>query len=368
MKKQIVGSAFVISLIVLIVCLDRLVVLGFPSLSGSILVVSAIALIIVIASLVVIKMEERTNDKAKHSLKDKIILIVSNTCSGSILDTLIVLTFIAFAAWIPDSVSDFIKEGTWEYLSRPFIYIVGLIVMIWGKPGIYVMDKNIPDENRHLLLTGISNISIIGDKGKLNVVPLIKPFEKYKDIETVVVLLSDGVLCDISCLNDTRLKSVGEPLQNILRNYRDTIVDLGIGDRKLEKKNKEVEDALEAFLKGCIKACYPEYYGNKELVFVFSSPVDCNKFKDCNEECFDILNYAMQGGGKRRRYDDDEVIVNTTPSTSVVSSVMTINAIKGNRGMLCMNQQTFALEVADPDVTLIQFEGWEKDKETRRGK
>lgn len=379
MKSQFIGCIFVISLILFIIGLDRLLVLNFQVTGELFLILEmAVSFVVCLLVLCLIKKDENRPDRPPLlNWKEKMIMIVSNTCSGSVLDTLIVLSFIGFAAWIPDSISDFIKDGASPL--RPFIYLGGLSIMVWGKPGTYVKNRKVSNDERRLLLTGMSNVSIHPVNGRVNIVPLIKPFGTYSNIDTMVILLSEEILSGVKNLeksiehfkeNMNGVDADSRHMFSALIEYLDRIKALGLKESdRLKKGDRLVEELkvpLSNLLKVCISGTYPSYQG-KDVLIVFSAPVDYNKFEPCNNECFNILNYVMQGGGKNGKYKDENIVVNTTPGTSVVASVMTINAIKGSRAMVYTNQKTFILEPADPDVTLIQFPEWLQDREEQFG-
>lgn len=351
--NQIIGSLYVLSLILLIVCLDRLIVLG-GEITGNMWVVwgAVSSVVIGLPLLIYIKHDEKKPDKARHSWKEKVILIISNTCSGSVLDTLIVLSFIGFAAWIPDSISDFVKDGTSPL--RILIYLFGLFMLVWGKPGTYVKGPQIPDEKRRLLLSGMSNVGVTPD-GKVNLMPLIEPFNTYTNLDTIVILLSDTILSNIE-----RLLSIKNtiPLSAHLQAYAQEILDMGLAGNMKLKRGEVITDRVVMALKTLLLNCIKEVYGKEGVTIIFSAPVDYNDFNASNKMCFNTLNYVIQDEG----FDDAHIVVNITPGPSLIASVMAINAIKGNRAMVYVNQNAKPFEKsllpATPDVTLIQFEGW----------
>lgn len=365
MKNQIMGSVYVIALLIFTICLDRWCLMNFSlTAQKPLLLCMGIALIVSCVSLYLNKKEERQPDKASRTLREKVILIVSNTCSGSLLDTLVVFSFIAFAAWIPDAVTDYVKEGNPNYLFRPIIYIAGLMLMIWGKPSVYVKRKKIGEDKRRILVTGMSNVTISTWNQTTNLIPVIKPFSKYKNIDTVVVLLSNSMHSGIQQLTDDKLDMLKEelkPLKGCLQAYRERIKKLSIKEDVLKYGTEETK-GMETAITELVKSSVKDLYGHKgELKVMFSDPLDYNDFDVCNNACYGIVNHAMQGGGYKGRYEDSEVVVNTTPGTAVVSSVMTINAIKGDRAMLCVNQFTGAVDETNPNVKLIQFQDLDKD-------
>ena len=63
------------------------------------------------------------------------------------------------------------------------------------------------------------------------------------------------------------------------------------------------------------------------------------------------------GERKFSKYQDYEVVVNTTPGTAIVTSAMTLNAIKGKRAMIYTTQgKNPVVKAANPNATLIQFD------------
>ena len=124
---------------------------------------------------------------------------------------------------------------------------------------------------------------------------------------------------------------------------------------------RKVESALRNLLLAYIKKV--DNYKNKEINIVFSKPVDYNNFDACNNVCYQVLKYVM-GERKFSKYQDYEVVVNTTPGTAIVTSAMTLNAIKGNRAMIYTTQgQNPEVKAANPNATLIQFDSLIEERE-----
>ena len=78
------------------------------------------------------------------------------------------------------------------------------------------------------------------------------------------------------------------------------------------------------------------------------------------DECYYLLKETMRKG----KYDDSQVVVNVSPGTAVVTSAMTLNAIKGNRAMIYTTQHSkHEVISANPKATLIQLESLIEEKE-----
>lgn len=365
MKNQTLGIVFVLSLIASVILTDKLINLELPF---SLLISSwnpyvywlIVALGFCVLSLIVIKIREKKEKdgfgELNHNWKDKVILIVSNTCSGNLLDIIVVISFFGFVAWIPDSISDFIKSESWPI--RSLLYLTGLGMMIWGKPNVYTRGGSVPDDERRLLISGMSNVS------NMNIAPLIKAFGKYKNIDTMTILLSNTIWKGYDRIDP--MKESNTLLSKALKEYKSRIEELCLSENSILKRNEKntavVENALRDLLDVYIKENYPFYKG-KDIEIDFSAPVDYNNFDECNDECFNRLNYIMQKNALKEKYTDNNIVVNTSPGTSVVTSVLTINAIKGDRAMIYTKQDHSGdLMEANPNVALIQFDGLLEDR------
>lgn len=364
MRIQLWGIIYVLSLILSIVFIDRLIILNLPFSmeyeEWPCYVWLAISFVILcLISWFVVRCLERKEEISKHPWNEKIMLMFTNTAKGNYLDIFVLFVFLAFAAWIPDTVFDYIKDG--QSWIRPFLYVGGLVLFVWGKPGVASIDKTIASSERKLLLTGMSDVS---NKYQMNIYPLIEPLKTYTNIETFVILLSDSIWRGCNDKIDLS-KEQDETLSKALGNYKNEINCLNLQDSERLVKNsestKKVKSALENLLLAYIKKI--PAYENKTINLVFSEPVDYNDFDACNNECYQILKYVM--GEKRfSKYYDHEVVVNTTPGTAIVTSAMTINAIKGNRAMIYTTQGSKPqVKAANPNATLIQFDGLLEDRE-----
>lgn len=374
-KLQLWGIVYVISLVFSMMFIDRLVILDLPfSLNVKEWPCLVYAMIFAVATCVtswfILRNEEKREKVTRHRWNEKIMLMFTNTAKGNYLDIIVLFVFLAYAAWIPDTCFDWIKEG--RYGIRPIIYLIGLGLFVWGKPQIVSVEKTIEPEERKILLTGMSNVSYISYIKQMNIYPLIEPLKKYTNIETFIVLLSDLVWDRFN--NIDPLKETDELLKSALENYKKEIEKLNFkvekteeGDEKKEKleentdKTQSVKQALKELLLAYIKTI--PAYKNREINIVFSEPVDYNDFDACNNKCYQALKYIM-GEGVFAKYKDFQVVVNTTPGTAIVTSAMTINAIKGNRAMIYTTQGNKPeVRAANPNATLIQFDSLIEERE-----
>lgn len=345
-KLQAWGIVFVLSLILAIILIDRLIIMDLPFSFNLknwywLSYVMVFFLFLSFVSWRFVKSEEKKENVVTHRWNEKIMQMLTNTAKGSPLDIITLLIFLAFAAWIPDAILDFIKGEFWF---RPFLYIVGLFLLVIGKPSFVIFREKVKADDRSLMLTGMSNVS---NKFQMNLEPVIKPLTVYSNIKTFLVLLSDEIL---NGYNDIYLeKEENDNLKKALIEYVTSLKNAGICAKKLEPKNLSfVHEIIRKLLKAYINEI-PAYRG-KEIEIKFSNPVDYNNFDACNDECYRFLQDEM-----KKKYKDEHVVVNTTPGTKMVTSAMAINSIKGNRAMVYISQSGGEVIEANPNVSLTQF-------------
>jgi hypothetical protein len=169
---------------------------------------------------------------------------------------------------------------------------------------------------------------------------LLSPFGVFPNIEKVAILLTN----DLAPSNNYTDQEVLDDLAILSKKY---IVNF--------PNSKDKREDLKELLQACIKT-YP-LYKDKKIDIEFSKEVNYNSFKDCNDVSFNFIKDVM---GKE--YKDKNIIVNITPGTKTLTSVMTLNAIKGERLMIYIGQKDNDLiKDKTPSVSLIQFSDWKND-------
>jgi hypothetical protein len=195
-------------------------------------------------------LEENKKDRWRK-IKDILKTLIKNSVSGDFLDLLFVLFFLMHMTWIPDSISDFIKEEpadipVWLRAVHPVIYMTGLIGVIFLKP--YIKKR----EEREILVV-LSGISLIALH---SLEPFLEPFKKHLKIERLYVFVDRRIKVNslqgletkktYSCLKALDLISNAEMSVTALRDNLCTLEEYSV-------KNKD--DAREK-------------YGDKFLEFV----------------------------------------------------------------------------------------------------
>jgi hypothetical protein len=337
-----ISIVFVIALLVCTVSWDMFFHTwehGYKYTESSIKILLAISSLIVMTLFIIIRCYERNNKAVTR--KEKLTLLIQNSCSGSITDIAFVLAFLVFLNLLPTTVVNYIDGNT--HLLSVLTYIIGFILLIFGKPT-FKKAEPIKDEERKMLVSGISKVSLvkIKDEIKSNLEPVLSPFGVFPNIEKVAIILTNDFTPSSNYTND----EIHDNLAILSKGY---IVNYPNSENKLKD--------LREFLQACIKT-YP-LYKDKKVDIEFSNEVDYNSFKDCNDESVRFIKEEMG-----RRYEDKNIIVNITPGTKTLTGVMTLNAIKGERLMIYIGQKDNNLiKDETPSVSLIQFTDWKKDIE-----
>jgi hypothetical protein len=298
------------------------------------------------------------NDSEARSLtwNEKMIQLLNNSFSGiGYYELFVIFSFIALVSWLPDSIVDYIKDGG-GYWKNVIVNVCSIFFLVWLRPARCREGRGKKFENRKVLFTGISNPSF--SNKRFNLLTVIKPLEGFKNIERIVVLLSDSITYGFTNLNNKMGSEKNERLKQALSNYCDTINSLGIEDSFKLSSDSVVCEKIKNCLADVIRVYAKEFYG-MSIQVDFTAPVDYNDFSKCNNECHDKLHHIL----KSKSYYDENIVINITPGTSVVASVMMLNAIKGDRLMVYVNQNTSELVCDEtPNVSLIQIPEWIDDR------
>ena len=409
---QFIGCLLILSLLGMVLIIDRIIIFysqNYAIGNDNMLFLMIFVVLFAIAWKVTSSIKGKKSDnsdngkrKNRSSWREKIVMLVTSSCSGNWVDICFILAFFLYVAWLPDTCSDFVKDGLPPY--RFLLYILGLLLMIYVKPTIMPEKGKVNNEYRTLLVTGISHIRNVG---YASIEPLINPLGVYKNIQKMIVLLPKQISLNNEMLLAEREKG---KLRIAYRRYKYEMFRLYVQysekavlkekDIALKKKvdsilskieNVNYEDECELFgvieadfkdslsfdlstakedLVGGIKEnmrhlikdgveAYCEHmdeskrigYDFKNLSEIeFTSPVDYNVFQECNDECYDRLSSIMRKG-----FLDKNVIVNITCGTSLVASALTLNAIKGERTMIYTDQGSKKIVQADPNVWMYLF-------------
>lgn len=294
----------------------------------------------------------------QEPLRKKVILLIKNSCSGSVLDILFLLVFFFYLAWLPDVCLDWARDGLPWW--RVAVYLLGFIATIIVKPASIVMKSKVKIEDRTLLVTGMSDVkySKFGNGISANTDPIIELLSKYYNINTVLILLSDQMLNNLDNIGknvpEEECKSIFMDYKNSLQQWlknssilqKDKIIIM-------DKVYEDVNNIIRKLILGLLK----EKGQERNLEIKFTSPVDYNNFKNCNEKMYNTLASLMENSS----FKDDDVIVNITSGNSIVAGVMTMNAIKGNRGLVYTEQSPLSnnsgkLNIGeyDPDIFMLE--------------
>jgi hypothetical protein len=148
-------------------------------------------------------------------------------------------------------------------------------------------------------------------------------------------------------------------IRRILFTYEQNINIPEISREISREISSRKQEALKAFMLGCIRQTNPEYENsNKEIEFIFSNEVSYNSFMECNNESVRIIKHILSACklSNNRKIEDKNIILNMTPGTAIVSSVMSLNSIKGERMMVYVDQEDGNLHINEtPNASLAQL-------------
>lgn len=421
---QLIGCVLIISLMGTVLLCDRLIILDLPftwhceEWHSSVPALIFFAILCFCSCLLVCFFPKKVSGKKDPSIswQEKISKLINSSCSGNWIDICFLLSFIFYVAWLPDSCSDFVKDGSHPY--RFLLYLSALLFMVFTKPTVYRDDNDVNNDKRTLLVTGLSYIK---KNPRPTIEPTISPFKEYKKLEKIIVVLSNHIELDgksllldltkptddleriyriykyrminlyckryqeenkqkdldrtltekekeevekkyeiaLAVKKDLALKLTEEKRESVLNKYK-LVFDLSLSEERDRRFLHDIEEILRIFLVDCIKVYYKKTNFDGRNI-EFTKPVDYNNFDNCNMECYDKLASVM-----RNRYSDENIIVNITAGTSSLTSALTLNAIKGNREMIYVNQNNQNVERANPNVKLIQFNDFWAEREDHK--
>lgn len=360
--KKRISITFVISLLVATIFTDMLVTkytsFWYPYSWTVLWWHFGIAASLAIHSFILIWRIERRDAAHKVSRNEKLALLIQNSCYGRVTDIIYVLVFLVFLDLLPNVII-LCANGETSIWRMP-IYLGGIIFLVLGKLTIYNKPK-VDNNNRKVLITGFSKVNVTvpinqESNGPINVTtnctPLFDPFKKYDNIEKVVILMTNN---PVSCPPEEELKKVNKTkLDPIVGKALDLQRQL-IGEKDPDIINKTVKQ----FMLDCIKITNSKYDSeDKQIDIIFSHHVDYNSFKECNNESVSIIKQVLSDSKLKnnQKIEDNNIIVNITPGTAIVSSVMTLNSIKGERTMVYVHQQSKTLQMDEtPNAFLVQL-------------
>lgn len=280
---------------------------------------------------------------------------LSNAFGSRPLNLLFGFIFVMHLSWICDSAYNLV------FYDNEVFSFLRLLLAIGGMIGIFIIfptrkgnKKSIPIEKRTLLVMGLSEIKVglnKDDPTKIysNIEVAIKPFGKYKFIKKVVILLSENIVKAGDCI-DINLIQDHEGLQKALKNYKEKIVALADSKEKIKgiKSITELDEeiiipALRKIIQESIKYYYPQIENVDKIQILFTSSVDYDNFS----RCYKVVDEALM----RKEEKTASTIINISPGTAIVTSVMSIQAIKGDR-QLVYTKQSGNKDLVDPPTNV----------------
>jgi hypothetical protein len=349
---------YVFALLACTMCLDSVVENGLINahcISWYLWAIFGITLITTIVALILIKHYEKES-AGKVTRNEKMALLIQNSCRGRWADIMYVLAFLLYLNWLPNITLLCIQENNELSLIRLVVYGIGVFLLVYGKPT-FGSCKDSKVEERTVLVSGLSTLSITSS-GKPNSEAFFMPFDKFPNIEKVEVLLTDAFFKGNTKVETS--KNSSNNTSNSNQSDDNTILGKTLKYKELMKQKvhsdgsvstADVESTLKTFILECISL--KDNYKGKDVEVIFSEAANYNSFEDCNNKSVQLIKSANKKG---QAYKDENMVINITPGTSIVSSVMTLNSIKGDRIMVYVDQTTGELKTDEtPSAMLVQF-------------
>lgn len=328
MRNRIQRTGFVtlVSLFSLSISIDYIGLHTGSGLNAGVLAWAAVSLVMFVVSIIV----NRTQLKGKMAsrFKERIVMLIANSCSGNYVDITAIIIFIIYIALVPSCINDFTYNGTLAW--RPLLYICAGALCVYLKPTITIDNANIAQEDRKVIFSGLSNVTYRSSGTNLNV--FADPIIKYQGIQEVAVLLSDKTFTKeatyIECDENSEAAA-------IFRKYKNGLTAIPDYCRAAEH-TQLLETLIREYLIYKDKDHRERY---ERLKFSFTDPVDFDDFDQCNDaviQQIETFKGKMHGG--KKIYEDRHFLFNISPDTKVVTSVMTLNCLNGDRGMIYTQQ------------------------------
>lgn len=258
-------------------------------------------------------------------LRERLSRLVANTCSGSVVDIALIFVFLIYTAQISAAINDVIvNHSPWL---RPLIYAFALGISVLQKP--LLTDQRLPNTAR-VLITGLSNItySVKDNVESSNIYPAILPIKKFHDsIKLVVLIVSKESFKRITPPENPPANADKQSLYSILSPY---FANSGTTSPPAQSEEDLNEDDLIKIIRSLCK--------KNDFEVIISEPVDFDNFEECNREILSQTKAIL--ADSNHKYDDCDLMFNISPGTKMLTGAMTINAIKGERNIVYISQNS----------------------------
>ncbi|GEM_PF-4692609 len=273
-----------------------------------------------------------------------------------------ILAFLVHISWISDVLYQLIVKDSGSFVQFGFLFL-GMIILIIIFPQSNEIRKQIPDDEKTLLISGISaeGFSI------RNLDLFVKPFlgeqnSGYGNIQDVVIFLSDYVFQGYRMgrermltpeeLSDKIRGSLTAMLEVVNKTYLredfhnvDDLTTL-LKDSIWEYDFNRFKDILGELVLAYIKTNRPHYADKTVKIYFSKMMYDYDNF----EECYTNLGALVRDYEKKLSRGTSGTLMHINPGTNILSSVISLYAIKANRSLLYTNQKTGNIQTLDYDL------------------
>ena len=240
-------------------------------------------------------------------IKSAMTKLLANAIVPSTLGVFYLFAFVIHIGWTSNALNSmFTDPNNWGNASISFVIsIIGIITLI-----IFFPDgrkfKN--EEQITVFVSGLSSVSVPKESyNQLNLRPFVRVLQHIPD---------DNGSCEMLVL----LSNIKHDIQSVL-NF--------LGDNT-DISTMRIEDQLRLLIKLVAQREFPAKKWINDMTINFTTPCDYNNFK----QCYDTLANIIEDKDDANHH----MVFNLTPGTVIVSSLMTLLAIDGDRELIYYNQ------------------------------
>lgn len=249
--------------------------------------------------------------------------LLSNTIMPTRTGVLYLLAFILHISWLPDTILNIAQAGSDACGNTALMLVefIGIIILTLYCPN-GKTEKN--DKPGKVFISGLSAITerqlelATEDITKSNLYPLIRSLQLTEADDTecdMLILLSDDFT-----KNETKASELISQMTSLISNRQDDTT-----------QEMSLRDKIETLIKCMALRVFPEKtWISDGLHITLTPPCNYNDF----EQCYNTMSSRV------RAMDDKNhnIIFNLSPGTGIVSALITLLAIDGDRTLYYYSQ------------------------------
>lgn len=248
--------------------------------------------------------------------------LLANAIAPRWLGVIYLFIFVIHIGWLTNAtMSLFMPSSNFrDAVLSTGICIAGMVVTIMFFPN---GPEKKDDDAQEVLISGLSEIKLPNVYENLNIRPLVRILQEHnpENCEFLILRSNYGNIKDAELSN-----RIEEVLRFVLN--ADTTGEPSVCDRLI---GLSVNKKLEVLIKEVAKREFPEKTtAIDKMEFDWTEPCDYNKFRSCHD--------ALSRKIKEKDDAHHRLVCYVSPGTTLVSSLITLMAIDGNRSLYYYSQ------------------------------